>query len=128
MESPGRPASRWRTVSVVGALLLVATLVPAPVRDPPRPTPLHLDKAFHFLSHAAFTAAFVATLDERRRSQYGVAAAVLVSTVYGVALERLQERIPGRRYETGDVVASALGSVLAGLVAHRRRRPAEQRP
>jgi VanZ family protein len=108
-------------VCVIGALLLVATLVPAPVRDPPRPTPLHLDKAFHFLSHAVFTAAFVATLEERRRSRLGVASAVLVSTVYGVALERLQERIPGRRYETGDVVASALGSVLGGVATHRRR-------
>jgi VanZ family protein len=39
--------------------------------------------------------------------------AVVLSTGYGLALELLQQWIPGRRYERGDVFASLVGSVLA---------------
>ena len=38
-------------------------------------------------------------------------AAVVVSSAYGVGTELLQEWIPGREFEWGDLLAGVLGSV-----------------
>lgn len=103
--------SEWTRVVVAAVALFVATLVPAKRRDPPRPTPYGLDKIAHSVGHASFAAALFDAFSSTGHRR-PVAAAVLVSSGYGVALELLQRWIPGRRFEYGDVLAGTLGSVL----------------
>ncbi len=113
--------SKWTTACTLTAFLLVATLTPAPVHDPPRKTPYELDKLFHFFIHGCFSSALVRVLEDGREIREAAVVAIIVSIAYGVFLEHLQERVPGRRYETGDVLAGALGSV-GWIVVNRKAR------
>lgn len=59
-------------------------------------------------------------MDRRRGDDRPVAtvAAVVASTLFGVVTELLQESVPGREFERGDVVAGFVGSAL-GVVGWR---------
>lgn len=113
----------WEFVALTGSLLTVASLVPGPEREEPQPPPYQLDKLAHATGHGAFTVALANALAADGRSA-PVATAVCVSGLGGLALELLQRRIPGRRFEVGDVASGVLGS-LGGVAAvwARRRRP-----
>lgn len=105
-------------VTVTGLLLFVASALPIPPRHNPDYGPYGPDKFLHFLGHAGFAGALLAAFDDAtpRRS---ACLAVALSTVYGVGTELLQEGIPGREFERGDVVAGFLGSVV-GAASWRR--------
>lgn len=115
----------WTRVAVAALVLFVGALVPAKRHDPPRPAPYGVDKALHAVGHAAFAAALLDALDTVDRRP-GVAATavvtVLVSVGYGLLLEGLQQWVPGRRYERGDVVAGVVGSAAAVVLVRSRRR------
>lgn len=108
---------------MTSALLLVAAIVPAKRRETPQPPPYNVDKLAHSLGHASVAAALFDAADAADsfdRPHRAALAATLVSTGYGLGLELLQRRIPGRRYEHGDVVAGALGSLVgAGFAWYR---------
>jgi VanZ family protein len=115
----GRDArTAWRRVAVVAGVLLLSNALPAKRRDPPRPPPYGIDKVLHAAGHAALAAALRDALERTDRSPVTPvvftpsAVAVLLSTLYGLVLELLQRWIPGRRYESGDVLAGAAGSAL----------------
>jgi VanZ family protein len=93
-----------------------------------------VDKLLHLLGHAGFTAALIAALDGKRPTRVAILA-VIGSTGYGIGTELLQEVVPGREFEPGDVLAGFLGSltgvVLWRFVAARREIPggdAAQKP
>jgi VanZ family protein len=115
----------WTRVAVAALVLFVASLIPAKRHDPPRPAPYGVDKALHAVGHATFAAALLDALDTEDRPP-GVAATavvvVVISVGYGLVLEGLQQWVPGRRYEHGDVVASAVGSAAAVVLVRSRRR------
>jgi VanZ family protein len=92
--------------------LVLSAVVPARRRDPPRPPPYGVDKAAHAVGHAVFAAALVDAFESADRSLGAPILAVLLSTGSGVLLEGLQRWVPGRRFERGDVLAGAVGSVL----------------
>jgi VanZ family protein len=105
-------------VGAVALALLVGSVVPLPRGVDPEFGPYGPDRLLHFLGHAALAAALVDALDGAEGARTA-ALAVGLSTGYGVCTERLQERVPGRRFEWGDVVAGLLGGVVGASV----RRP-----
>jgi VanZ family protein len=113
MDRRQRTDADWRRVVVVAGVLLGANLLPAKRRDPPQPPPYGVDKALHGVGHGTLVVALVEAYDAGEWSVGPSIVAVVLSTVYGLALELLQRWIPGRRYERGDVFASLVGSVLA---------------
>jgi VanZ family protein len=111
--------------------LVLAAVIPAKRRDPPRSPPYGIDKAAHAVGHAAFAAALADAFGPTDRPPGGPGLAVLLSAGSGVLLERLQRWVPGRRFERDDVVAGAVGSVLgaAGVLLWRAAStPAEDIP
>jgi VanZ family protein len=123
----GRDArTAWRRVALVAGVLLLSNALPAKRRDPPQPPPYGIDKVLHAVGHAALAVALRDALERTDRSPITSvvfapsAVATLLSTLYGLVLELLQRRIPGRRYESGDVLAGAVGSALGvGVRASR---------
>lgn len=111
---------RWRGVTATALLLLVGSLIPLPPRRNPDFGPYGPDKFLHLLGHAGFAAALVAAFDDTEPSFRGVVVAVVVSTVYGVGTELLQEAIPGREFERGDVIAGLVGSIIGALATRAR--------
>lgn len=106
---------RWCRVALTGGVLLLAALVPAKRHETPRPTPYSVDKLAHSLGHAWVAAALFGALergDSGEQPYRAALAAAVGSTVYGVCLELCQRWVPGRRFERGDVLAAALGSVV----------------
>ncbi|MEF8891140.1 MAG: VanZ family protein [Haloferacaceae archaeon] len=103
---------RWLGVAVSALSLLVGSALPLPPRHNPDFGPYGPDKLLHLLGHAGLAAALVAALDDGGPSVRGAVAAVVASTVYGVGTELLQEQIPGREFERGDVAAGLVGSLL----------------
>jgi VanZ family protein len=94
----------------------VAAVVPLPVCER-SPTPFGGDKLLHGVAHAWLTWSLAAALEAEgipRSVACGVG--VVVSAGYGIEIERLQQYVPGRRYERGDVQASVVGSVIGVVV------------
>jgi len=118
-RSPVR-GDRFRLVVASALVLLVGATIPLPSRLARAPRPLGPDKLLHLVAHAEFAAALAAALTGSGPTRRGAVAAVVVSTAFGFVTERLQEAIPGRRFEWGDVVAGFLGSVL-GVLGWQRR-------
>lgn len=113
---------RPRDVALVGAILLVGSLIPVPFGRRPSFERYGPDKLLHFLGHAAFAAALAEVLAADDRD--GAATALLAvgaSTGHGVVTGYLQRWVPGRRGEAADVFAGFLGSVAAVAVRTRQR-------
>lgn len=112
-EAPG--------ATVAAVALFVGSAIPLPPRHNPDFGPYGPDKLLHLLGHGGLTAAFVAALDDDRSSLRAGVVAVVLSTVFGIAIELLQEAVPGREFERGDVVAGLLGSLVGVLSWHLAR-------
>jgi VanZ family protein len=78
------------------------------------------DKHEHFFFYGILAVLLLRALsrgDWRRVVAATMFAAVLYSSLYGIAMEFYQRTLPSRSYEILDMIADALGSVLAvGLV------------
>lgn len=112
----------WAEVGVVAGAVLVGSTLPLPERRDTRS--LGGDKLLHAGSHAWLTRAVLVALErEAVPAAFSVPAALTLSAGYSVAVERVQHVVPGRRAEVGDVVASALGSLVGAALWARSRRP-----
>lgn len=124
---PGHLVSLWAPVGLLMALVFVSSAQP---RMPAGPFP-GADKWAHAITYAALAAAWVRALAggrwegvTPRKVVWAAAAAV----AYGLTDEWHQSFVPGRSADAADVVADAVGAVLAagGLGAWsimlRRRR------
>lgn len=114
--------SQWREVIVLGAAMLLGSIVPLPARR--RFGSFGPDKWIHLAIHAWFAAALRAALlgslsDPDDREGVVASALALVGSVgYGIGTELLQDAVPGRRGECADVAASVLGSCAGVLLGH----------
>jgi VanZ family protein len=108
-------SDRVAGVIIAAILLAVGSATPLPTRYNPDFGPVGPDKGLHLLGHAGLAAALVAASDEPSRSIPVALLAVVASTAYGVGTELLQELIPGRAFERGDVLAALLGSLFGVL-------------
>ncbi|WP_345784915.1 VanZ family protein [Natrinema sp. 1APR25-10V2] len=77
------------------------------------------DKFLHLLGHAGLAAALVAALEDDEPPLRVAVMAVALSTIYGISTEVLQEEIPGREFEQGDVIAGFVGGILGVISWHR---------
>lgn len=103
-------------------LLLVGSALPLPPQHNPDFGLYGPDKFLHLLGHAGFAAALVAALEDDEPSLRGAVMAVVLSTVYGIGTELLQEMIPGREFERGDIIAGFVGSLI-GVISWYRFAP-----
>lgn len=118
---PEQGTAGWRRVGVVATVVLLGSLLPVPFERRPEFGRVGPDKLLHLLGYAGLAASLADALDgghPRRRTDL---LAVLLSAAFGLAVGRLQRRVPGRRDETADTVAGALGAVLGVEWRSRRR-------
>lgn len=110
-------SSRWQSPLLAALVLLVGSSIPLPIRHNPDTGLLGPDKALHAIGHMAFTASLIPAFEaaDRNPTIHAVVVAIGISSAYGVGTELLQERIPGREFEVGDVIAGIFGSVCGGL-------------
>lgn len=117
--SRGRKA-RWRAVALVGLALVLASLLPSPLRRHPAFGTVGPDKLLHLLGYGGFAAVLADALAAGRTdSRAPGLLAVVASTGFGLVVGRLQGRVPGRAAERADHVAGLVGSIL-GVFAWRR--------
>jgi VanZ family protein len=79
------------------------------------------DKLIHGLLFLVQAALLERTWRRRLDGAWGVWLAVLVALLYGLALESLQEMVPGRGWEWDDLVADGLGAAAWPLLMALRR-------
>jgi len=108
--------TRWTAALAATVGLLVASVVPSPLERHPEWRWVGPDKLLHFVGHAGYACVLANALDpDRDRTGSAAAVALCLSTAHSVLTGRLQERVPGRAFEPGDVAWSFAGSVLAAL-------------
>lgn len=113
---------RWRRAAVATLALLVAAVVPSPLRRHESWAWVGPDKLLHLVGHAGYAVVLAEAFEVGRYSDGQAAAlAVVVSTGHGFVSGRLQRWVPGRAFELADVLAGLLGATLAAAgwyVAH----------
>lgn len=109
-------SANWTYVVIVALLLLVAQLLPSPLRRHPAFSRIGPDKLLHLLGHALFSAVLVNALNaERVDDRVSAISAVAISTSFGVVTGELQKLVPGRIPERADVIAALVGAVLGAV-------------
>lgn len=101
----------WR-VLLVAALVCISWLAFTP--NPPPAADLGWDKANHFAAFGTLAFLGMQCLQAGGRRAWWVLAGLLA---YGVLIELVQSRIPGRDADARDVVADMIGAGV-GLVVH----------
>lgn len=109
-------SSRWGAVAVSTVVLLVASVLPSPLRRHPGWKWVGPDKLLHLIGHAGYVVALANAISAGRRTDGGAAVlAVCISTTHSLVTGRLQKRVPGRAFEPIDVLASLVGAILAAI-------------
>jgi VanZ family protein len=112
--APDSTDPRWRRAAVVTLVLLVAAVVPSPLRRHESWRWFGPDKLLHLVGHAGYAAVLADAFGAGRCSDEQAAVlAVTVSTGHSLASGRLQRWVPGRAFELADVLAGLVGSGLA---------------
>jgi VanZ family protein len=107
---------RWRTVIVLAAVLLIASVVPSPLRRYPAFDQFGPDKLMHLVGHAGFAAVLADALATDRCDTWTAALlAVVASTGYAILTGTLQRWVPGRESEPADFAAGVIGSIFGAL-------------
>lgn len=106
--------TRWKAAVASGAIILLGALVPIPFERRPEFGAFGPDKFMHFVGHGGFAVALVDALGAGRLDRRLAGVLALVAAIaYGHAIEHVQNHVPGRGYEHGDVVAGTLGALVA---------------
>ena len=106
---------RWIPAVGFALLLLVTSLVPLPESNSvsvPTLLGVSLDKWVHAAGYGILTG--LLAWGWQTRDAAGVTAVVLVAIGYGAGIELLQGFVPSRGTSGADVLANAVGAVLAG--------------
>lgn len=118
-ERGDRFRNGWNPAVASAMVLLVGSAIPLPERYNPDLGAYGPDKLLHIVGHAALVAMLGTAVGDDDRTGRRAIGAIALSTGFGLAIEVLQESVPGRQFEFGDVVAGFLGS-LVGLIAYRK--------
>jgi len=103
---------RWRTVLLVGLVLVIGSLLPSPLARRPEFRRIGPDKFLHLVGHAGFTAVLTEALVADGVDGAGAGSlAVGGSVALGLLVGYLQRYVPGRVPERADLVAGVIGSV-----------------
>jgi VanZ family protein len=110
-----------RSLRLAGLLGVVAVVVYFSLLDAPAPPPTEppgplWDKKLHFAAYGAVTlAASQASLEYRDRGWARVAVVLAFAFAFGVGIELAQWPLADRYASLGDVIANAIGTLLAGV-------------
>jgi VanZ family protein len=118
----------WRSLMV--CLLVIFGLSSIPNNFQPSDSPIPADKIAHGIEFAALGAILAVMLHRRWPKQPRaaiVAAAALLSTLYGVTDELHQSFVPGRDVSVSDLGADAAGAVAGAITAATLPRRSSQR-
>lgn len=117
MKTPDdRFDSRWKTVAGTALVLLVASVLPSPLRRHPEFSRFGPDKFLHLLGHAWLTVTLVdAFATDRLDVGPAAVVAVVCSLLHALVTGFLQQYVPGRVPERADLVAGFIGSVVGVL-------------
>lgn len=103
---------RWFGVVVVAIVLVYFSLLTT-TPTPPGPGPFW-DKKLHFAGYAALGLSLLyATAASQRSPTRRAALAIGAAVAYGVLIELLQGPLPERYFSYADMLANALGALLA---------------
>lgn len=110
----------WILTSLTVALILWLTLAPKPLGDEEIPLFPGADKLAHAIMFGFLTTMELLDFQRRRKFRPTAAAtaaiAAILSAAFGVAVEYMQRAMQlGRGFETEDMVADAIGAVLAAV-------------
>ncbi|UWG48417.1 VanZ like family protein [Halanaeroarchaeum sp. HSR-CO] len=120
---------RWVAVVAWTLVLLVATLLPAPLERNPKWDPIGPDTVLHFLGHAGYAIALANAFGAARHDKRTAAVlSIAVSAGYGFVIGRLQQWVPGRANEPSDLLAGLFGTCCAVVVWYGRARPSDRSP
>ncbi len=116
--------------AILAAYMLLILFLSVRPQFGPLPEIWRIDKLYHFLAYAVMGFLWAWTLLGRvsfkraepawrdgRATRRIVAAAFVISTLFGVAMEVLQHFTPLRSAEAMDAVANALGALVGAVVA-----------
>lgn len=110
------PSSRWLAVAVSTVALLIASILPSPLRRHPGWKWVGPDKFLHFIGHAGYVVTLANAFSVGRRTDVEAAIlAVCISTTHSLVTGRLQKRVPGRAFEPIDVLAGLAGAIFAAI-------------
>lgn len=106
--------SPWTPVAIYTVILLVASIIPSPLKRHPEWKYVGPDKFLHLVGHAGYAVILADTVGASRcTNQEAAIFAVCTSTLLSLVTGRLQKWVPGRAFESADVVAGLIGSILA---------------
>ena len=109
------PALRWFGAAVIAGALVYFSLLTTPPLAPPEPGPLW-DKKLHLAGYAVLTLSLAyATAASELRSPRRVLLVLGGAVLLGAGIELLQGRLPDRYFSYGDMIANAIGAVLASV-------------
>lgn len=104
---------RWAFVAVVAAVILVASAGPPGSGEPVVLLGIAQDKWLHAAAYGGLAATVGWALLVDRPLGRALVLAVLLAVGYGVAMEFVQAPLPARHFSLADVVADAVGAVVA---------------
>jgi VanZ family protein len=108
---------RWLGAVVVAAVLVYFSLLTTPPAGPPDPSlGSFWDKKLHFAGYAALGLSLIyATAASRRTRRRRAVLAIGTTVAFGVLVELLQGPLPDRYFSYADMLANALGALLASV-------------
>ncbi|MEF8819154.1 MAG: teicoplanin resistance protein VanZ [Haloferacaceae archaeon] len=97
-------------------VLLVAAVLPSPLGRRPEWRWVGPDKLLHLVGHAGYVVVLADAIGAGRRTAGETAVlAACLSTAHSLVAGRLQRRVPGRAFESTDVLAGLVGTLLAAV-------------
>ncbi len=115
---------RAATKAILAAYMLLILFLSVGPGAKPLPGIWQIDKLYHFMAYAVMGFLWTWTLRDRAglagpATRRIVAAAFVISALFGVAMEVLQHFVPLRQADVFDAAANALGAIFGAVVAGR---------
>lgn len=105
---------RWALVAVVSGVILYFSVIQSP--GTPSGAGPFWDKKLHFAAYGGLTVVYAyATARYRRRPIYRAVGVILAVVLFGVLVEMLQGIVPVRQFSILDLLANAVGALLASV-------------
>lgn len=115
MQIPLLPRwTRWALVVVVSSIIVYFSVIEVP-STPSRAGPF-LDKQMHFAAYGGLTLVYAyATAHYRFRPVTRAIGVIVAVLLFGVFVELLQGVVPVRQFSRLDILANAVGAVVASV-------------